>query len=41
MIAVCIICDHKNDVPEGMTEIICEHCLTELNVYEDGTTDVM
>lgn len=41
MIAVCCICDHQNEVEPKDREIVCEMCKTSLNVYEDGTTDLM
>lgn len=41
MLVICCICDHENEVPEGMEQIICEMCTATLNVYEDGSTDVM
>jgi hypothetical protein len=34
-------CDHQNEVEPGEREIACEMCRTPLNVYEDGTTDLM
>jgi hypothetical protein len=41
MIVICCICDSKIEVPEDATSTVCEYCLTDLSVYEDGSTDVM